>query len=121
MKSKNFPQPVEFDTGAGPGAAFGDRQASDELALALQSARLSRRLPSPRRRRALRVASGLSQPAMARLMGTTSSAVCRWERGVRCPRGKRLSAYIEILERLAADQVETAAPRGDAVGKVSAS
>lgn len=65
-------------------------------------------LPPADRRRAIRLDAGLSQDAMAVLVGDllgragrpTRSAVCRWESGDRTPRGRVALAYAEALVQL---------------------
>lgn len=64
-------------------------------------ARAARKLPTPTQRRALRQRAGLSQAALARVLGTTPAAVCRWECGLRHPHGKLAAEYGQLLERLA--------------------
>jgi len=67
----------------------------------LRRSRQRRTLPGPTSRRALREWAGLSQGAVARLLGVTSSAVCRWESGRRTPRGAVLEDYARLLVRFA--------------------
>lgn len=50
--------------------------------------------------RALRVEAGLTQAEVAREVGVTAAAVCRWESGKRLPRSAAAERYGEFLERL---------------------
>lgn len=50
--------------------------------------------------RAMRVAAGLSTDELAAAVGVTASAVARWERGERIPRGPRALTYARVLQRL---------------------
>lgn len=69
----------------------------------LADARRRHDLPSPAVRRQLREQVGLSQQDLADALGIGRTAVTRWETGARAPgRAVRL-AYIELLERLAAE------------------
>jgi len=57
-------------------------------------------LPPPQMRRTLRQRSGLAQADLARVLGVTASAVCRYETGERTPRSDVLRGYLELLGRL---------------------
>jgi DNA-binding XRE family transcriptional regulator len=57
-------------------------------------------LPPPQVRRAIRIASGLTQDDAAEVVGITRPAFTRWENGTREPRGRWRMAYRELLERL---------------------
>jgi len=48
----------------------------------------------------VRQAAGLSQADVAKVLGVTTSAVCRWERGQRTPRADVAAAYARLLRRL---------------------
>src|SRR5262245_41706206 len=48
----------------------------------------------------LRRRAGLSQAAMAKLVGVRPSCVTRWERGNRRPRGVLLEQYATVLQHL---------------------
>ncbi len=50
--------------------------------------------------RAVRESAGLSLEEVAAAVGVTGSAVGRWERGERIPRGPRALIYARLLERL---------------------
>jgi DNA-binding transcriptional regulator YiaG len=73
---------------------------TDALTRELEAVRLRRSLPSPSQLRARRERAGLSQSAVARLLGATPSSVCRWEAGTRRPGGRLLADYIALLDRL---------------------
>lgn len=62
--------------------------------------RAHRNLPPPAERRAIRIASGVTQEDIAGEVGRTRAAVSRWESGERAPRGADLVAYAELLQRL---------------------
>lgn len=72
-----------------------------------QRMQLRRDLPTPAQRRALRVASGLSQAEMAAAVGVTKQAVANWESGIRNPRGIHLERYVDAL-RAVRDETATA-------------
>lgn len=55
-----------------------------------------------------RSAKGLSQSALADLLGVSESSVCKWEDGSRVPRRDRLSQLAEALE-WSPDQIQAAA------------
>ena len=59
-----------------------------------------RRLPPPQVCRAVRLAAGLTQAAVARACGVNRATVCRWEAGQRTPRGEHLRAFLAVLEEL---------------------
>lgn len=50
--------------------------------------------------RAIRVGAGLSQAEVAAALGVTQTAMSRWERGQRVPRGKAAQDYARLLQRL---------------------
>src|SRR5437870_3935531 len=66
---------------------------------ALEEVRL-RRLVRPERAKAIRIAAGVSQAAVARSLGVHPQTLIKWEHGERHPRGDRLRAYAELLDRL---------------------
>jgi DNA-binding transcriptional regulator YiaG len=57
-------------------------------------------LPDPETRRLIRKRAGLSQAAMAEVLGVCPHAVARWEAGLRHPRGEHLERYGALLDRL---------------------
>jgi DNA-binding XRE family transcriptional regulator len=57
-------------------------------------------LPSPPVRRAIRVAAGLPQEAVARAIEVSRATVTRYELGVREPRGDTRRRYAEALQRM---------------------
>jgi transcriptional regulator with XRE-family HTH domain len=58
-------------------------------------------MEEPSAARSLRQSSGLSEQDMATAIGVTPSAVGRWERAERIPRGPRAVTYARLLQRLA--------------------
>ncbi len=54
-------------------------------------------LPFPARLKQLRRAAGLTQPALARLLGVTRDTVSRWETGVYSPTWRMVEALAEAL------------------------
>lgn len=73
----------------------------DPLTSALERARLRRRLPDPPSRRLLRERADVTQKALAAACGVDRATVSRWETGDRDPDDRRLSLYLEALDRLA--------------------
>lgn len=69
----------------------------------IRKVRRRRELPPPAVRRALRLASGLTQADIAEVVGVTRECVARYELGQRTPRGAQLDAYLEVLAALAAE------------------
>jgi transcriptional regulator with XRE-family HTH domain len=61
---------------------------------------LARRLVSPKLARAIRLAAGVSQEAVAEELGVHRVSVARWESGERSPRGRVLLRYAGLLRRL---------------------
>jgi transcriptional regulator with XRE-family HTH domain len=59
-------------------------------------------LPAPRIRKAIRVEAGASQQQVADAIGVARATIAAYECGTRRPAGKHLTAYVAILERLAA-------------------
>lgn len=55
--------------------------------------------------RSIRVAARLSQSDVARAVGVSVPAVCRWESGARCPRGSAAVRYGRLLARLLEERV----------------
>ena len=72
-------------------------------ALAERSKR-RRRLPEPHLRRLVRERARVSQEDLAQTIGVNRSTVCRWESGQRSPRDANLAAYLDVLDRLAAER-----------------
>lgn len=68
---------------------------------ALVRARRRRTLPTPEMRRLLRERAGLTQRDLGQVLQVSGVAVCRWESGVRTPRGALLDRYLEVLNKLA--------------------
>jgi DNA-binding transcriptional regulator YiaG len=65
-------------------------------------ARATARMPSPGRCRAIRVRAGLTQLALARVVGVSIGAIKHWESGRNHPREPLLTAYLTVLDRLVA-------------------
>jgi transcriptional regulator with XRE-family HTH domain len=53
------------------------------------------------RGRRIRELAGVSQEALGDACGVGASAVCRWERGTRSPRGRAAIAYARTLRAIA--------------------
>ncbi|MFE2480209.1 helix-turn-helix domain-containing protein [Streptomyces sp. NPDC059389] len=75
------------------------------------------KLPSPKERRRLREAAGLTYEAVATAVGVRANTVRSWESDRTHPRGRKLDAYAALLSSLAptppdaaADEDEDAAP-----------
>ena len=68
---------------------------------AIERAQRQQSLPSPDKRRWLRIGAGLSQADIARSLGTSAASVSRYETGDREPRGRIRDKYIEACEELA--------------------
>jgi hypothetical protein len=86
-------------------AAAVEKSAVDEI---LARGRLRRGLPDPPLRKELRLANDLTQQDVTDAVRAITErpiareTVCRWESGVRTPRGELLAAYMEVLDKLAA-------------------
>jgi predicted transcriptional regulator len=72
----------------------------DHLQAAIDRAQRRRGIPSAAERRLLRMRAGLSQADIAKTLGTTRSAVSRYESGDREPCRAILDKYIVVLDRL---------------------
>jgi DNA-binding transcriptional regulator YiaG len=68
--------------------------ASDDVVIAHMA------LPSAADCKAIRLAAGLSQAALAERVGTTAATICRWEASRRRPRGPMVVAYFNQLMTL---------------------
>lgn len=66
----------------------------------VEDVRELRRLPPPRVARAVRLAAGVSQVAMARELGVHRMTVARWEDGTRRPQGELGLRYLHLLDQL---------------------
>ena len=75
-----------------------------DLETLVERSRSKRRLPEPNLRRILRESARVSQEDLAQALGVNRSTICRWENGARSPRGSNLSAYLNLLDRLAAER-----------------
>jgi HTH-type transcriptional regulator/antitoxin MqsA len=74
------------------------------LERALAGSRARRGLPSPERRRLIRIAAGLTQSELAEAVGGVDpSTVVRWESGANQPTREHAAAYLEVLEQLASE------------------
>jgi transcriptional regulator with XRE-family HTH domain len=69
----------------------------------LAEVRVTRSLPPPTMRRALREAAGLTQERLGSALGVSRIAICRWESGLREPCAKNRVAYAHLLAALAAE------------------
>jgi transcriptional regulator with XRE-family HTH domain len=72
-----------------------------EAVTALMNVRRS--LPPPERRAQLRKDAGITQDALAEILGVTRSTLTYWESGKRNPSGASLTKYIEALNAMAAE------------------
>ena len=57
-------------------------------------------MPDPASREALRRLAGLSRVEMARLVGVSRSAIWKWEKGHREPRGDSKARYAQVLREI---------------------
>jgi DNA-binding XRE family transcriptional regulator len=69
----------------------------------LAEVRVTRSLPPPTMRRALREAAGLTQERLGSALGVSRIAVCRWESGLRQPTRKHRAAYAALLAAISAE------------------
>jgi DNA-binding transcriptional regulator YiaG len=60
------------------------------------------KLPSPTRRRAIRVRAGATLEEVGDLVGVTSEAVRLWETGQRTPSQAHRDDYVDVLDELRA-------------------
>ncbi|MEU4271427.1 sigma factor-like helix-turn-helix DNA-binding protein [Streptomyces sp. NPDC026092] len=58
---------------------------------------MNRSMPSPKERRRLREARGLSEDQVAEAMGVTRATVRSWETGRTTPRGRKQEAYAKLI------------------------
>ncbi len=79
----------------------------DALASAINKAKRRQALPAPAARRALRQRLGLSQQDLAKALRVSHPSIARYELGQRTPRGDVLERYLQILHRLAQEQLGT--------------
>lgn len=79
-------------------------QRVTDLDTLLARGRARRRLPEPEVRALLRKRAHLTQREIASALGVDPPTVSRWESGRRAPGGERLEAYVELLDRLAAER-----------------
>ncbi|MFK0232280.1 helix-turn-helix domain-containing protein [Streptomyces vinaceus] len=70
------------------------------------------RLPSPKERRRLREAAGLSYEAVATAVGVRANTVRSWESARTNPRGRKREAYAALLRSLASAPAEAPAEPG---------
>jgi DNA-binding transcriptional regulator YiaG len=68
---------------------------------ALAQASAKRDLPAPTEARRVREAAGLTQQQIGDVIGVDRATVCRWESGVRSPRGPAARLYLTVLKRAA--------------------
>ncbi|MFF0213949.1 helix-turn-helix domain-containing protein [Streptomyces vinaceus] len=68
------------------------------------------RLPSPKERRRLREAAGLSYEAVATAVGVRANTVRSWEAARTSPRGRKREAYAAFLRSLASEPAPAPAP-----------
>jgi DNA-binding transcriptional regulator YiaG len=63
---------------------------------------LARRLARDGNARRIREAAGLSASEVARVLNVSPGTVCRWERGLRVPRGEAATAWVGLLKKMMA-------------------
>ncbi len=63
---------------------------------------IAAQLPSPARRRSIRVSAGVSLRDVAAALGVNPMTVLRWERGDVEPRRNSAIRYRQLLDRIAA-------------------
>jgi transcriptional regulator with XRE-family HTH domain len=68
---------------------------------ALRQKRTSTPLPPPERRRAIRVAYGVSQQDVGTVLGVSRLTVSMWERGQTEPKPEHAEKYAELLNQMA--------------------
>lgn len=66
----------------------------------LDEVRDSLSLPGPSARRDIRQSAGVPQARLARELGVHPLTVCRWESGIREPRGALRAEYARLLRGL---------------------
>ncbi|MET8299326.1 helix-turn-helix domain-containing protein, partial [Streptomyces sp. NPDC005180] len=80
-------------------------------------------LPSPKERRRLREARGLSEERFAKALGVTKATIRSWETGRTTPRGRKREAYAKLLATDATrdgEEAKDAVQAEDAVDAVQA-
>ncbi|MFD7233585.1 helix-turn-helix domain-containing protein [Streptomyces sp. NPDC059881] len=80
-------------------------------------------LPSPKERRRLREARGLSEERFAKALGVTKATIRSWETGRTTPRGRKREAYAKLLATGATrdgEEAKDAVQAEDAVDAVQA-
>ena len=85
-------------------ADLGPRQQKAEIRRRLETAITP--LPSPAERRRLREAWGGSEVALGAVIGASGTAVHRWEKGTRSPRGELRRRYAEALTLISESEDE---------------
>ncbi|MYT26152.1 helix-turn-helix domain-containing protein, partial [Streptomyces sp. SID7760] len=78
------------------------------------------RLPSPKERRRLREAAGLSYEAVATAVGVRANTVRSWESARTSPRGRKREAYAALLRSLAAEAEAEAGAEAEAEAEAKA-
>jgi transcriptional regulator with XRE-family HTH domain len=58
---------------------------------------IRRELPPPEERRALRERAGLTLMEVGAACGVSFQTISHWELGIRSPRGRNLTRYVEAL------------------------
>lgn len=75
---------------------------SEKVAELLEGYRLKQRLPLPEKRRELRMAAGLPQAEVARVIGVSRTTFAEFEKGHRKIPTAALAVYVELIDELSA-------------------
>ena len=66
----------------------------------IDQVRATRQMPPPEMARAIRIAAGVSQEALANELEVSRLSIIRWEAGTCRPRGERAARYAELMRAL---------------------
>ena len=87
-------------SGPCPGLRFQQMSNAIELDELRSHVRKRAALPAPAARRAIRTASGVTLDALGRAVGVSGESIRLYELGLRSPRGENLASYVNALETL---------------------